>query len=407
MAAARASEVGGDVLVVEKTDRLGTKLRMTGGGHCNLAHDCTARVFMQHLHGNGRFMQNGLARFFVQELRDYMASIGVETEVHEDGRIFPTSRNAHQVVTALRKQAIAKGAHFRYRSAVSEIVVEDNHVRGVRVGERVIFADSVLLATGGLSYPATGSTGDGYYIAQAVGHSLTPLGAGLVPLVVKENVDQIEGVALSGVAIQALSGKKRIASRLGDLIFTAKGVSGPAVLDISAQVAEALEKGSVRLCIDLAPDLGEDEIDRQLLEQINSMGRAQYQRLLERWMPSGLANWAAARCGVPIECPLNQMSGAQRRRTIEVIKRLELEIQATEPVSKAMITMGGIPCDEIEPQTMASRLVDGLYLTGELLNVSGDSGGYNLQIAFTSGYLAGESASRRSASQPQGEMADD
>lgn len=393
MAAGRAAELGAPVLLIEKTNRLANKLRITGKGRCNLTNDCDIQEFLAHLGPNGVFMRNALARFFVQDLIGFFQARGVPTITERGRRVFPVSSNAHDVAQALRAYCVASGVRFRYNLPVSEIVVSGGRATGVQIGDHIVAASSIILATGGLSYPQTGSTGDGYAMARHLGHTVTRLRPGLVPLMVAEDfVERLQGLSLRNVRATLHQGQRELAAAFGEMLFTHFGVSGPIILTLSSSLGDALDRGPVQLCIDLKPALDEAALDRRLLRDLGKSGMATYHSLLKGLLPRSLIDVFAQRTGIPRDQRLSQFRGDQRRLVLQFLKGFELTVTGTRPIGEAIITLGGVDCQEIVPQTMASRLVPGLYLAGEIIDVAGDTGGYNLQVAFTTGRIAGESA---------------
>jgi predicted Rossmann fold flavoprotein len=398
LAAGRAAERGAQVLLVEKMPRLGIKLRMTGHGHGNITHAGDADHIVQHLGPNGPFMRPALNRFGPRELIAFFQTRDVPSVVEPDGRVLPASRNAHNLVTSLRAYCLEHGVTFRYRSQVDCIHTSKNGVPGVcgvQVGATMIQATAVVLATGGLSYPATGSTGDGYEMARRLGHTVVQPRAGLVAMVAADAwIPEVTGLSLTDAALHAYQEGRDLATRRGDLLFTRDGISGPASLNLSLDIAEAFERGSVRLRIDLLPDTPSETLDHDLQREMREHGSATCRSLLRRRAPRSLVPVLERLAGIPGERRLAQVSAAERGRIVSCFKGLELRLVATRPIAEAMVTLGGVACDEVDPQTMRSRLVPGLYLAGELLDVTGETGGYNLQAAFTSGWIAGRDAAR-------------
>lgn len=395
MAAGQAAEAGGNVLLIEKTKLLGNKLRLTGKGHGNLTNACEVRTFFGHLGPNGPFLRNALARFSSQDTIAFFEAHGVATTTRPDGRVLPASNNAHDLVKCLRTYCLEHNVQFRYGAPVTGVAAEGKHVQGVMADGKTISAGAIILATGGLSYPQTGSTGDGYRIGQALGHTIAPLGPGLVPLVIEERfILQLQGLSLSDVRATFYGGERMLGSERGEMICTHFGVSGPLILSMSSRLSAHLKACPLRLSLDLVPDIDADALDQQLQDRLASLGKASYHSIMQQWLPRSMIDVFATRASVPPQQGANQITAVQRRRTRDLLKSFDLTVTGTRPIEEAMITLGGISCDEIVPQTMASRLMDGLYFAGEIIDVAGDTGGYNLQIAFTTGHIAGESAAR-------------
>jgi predicted Rossmann fold flavoprotein len=396
MAAGYAAELGAPVLLVEKTARPGNKLRLTGNGRCNLTHAGDVADFIAHVVPDGSFLRNSLARFFVPELRAFVRALGVPTATEADGRVFPATYRAEDVVAALEGYCEAQGVEFRYESPVAEILVGGGQVRCVRLEDGTrIPAQQVILATGGLSYPQTGSTGDGYRMARAVGHTIVSTRPGLVPLVTREEfVPRLQGLSLADVGATLYHGEKAIASGRGGVLFTHFGVSGPLVLSLSLHLGDERVEGPLRLCLDLQPTLNATQLEQRLQHDLASMGRTRYHTLVRGMLPRALTEVFVQQSGISGEQCLNQITTEQRRCVSQLFKCFPLTILRTRPIREAMVTLGGVDVAEVDPRSMQSRLVRGLYLVGEVLNLAGDTGGYNLQIAFTTGRMAGESAAR-------------
>jgi predicted flavoprotein YhiN len=419
MAAGRAAELGASVLLLEKMSEPGRKILISGKGRCNLTNGKELDRFVLMYGNNGRFLYPAFKAFFRDELLAFFVKYGLETMIERDGRIFPASGDAHDVVLALEKYLRAGNAHLRPRSRVSEIVVEAGAAAGVKIGPDVVPAKSVILATGGSSYPATGSSGDGYRMASAVGHHVIRLRPALVPLVV-DNRDfalRLQGVSLREIRVTAyrcassavtssmqpavevgrgIPGRRRtemvIESRRGDLMFTHYGLSGPATLLISLAVVDALSDGPVSVAIDLVPDQSKVELARHLQALFDNSGKKELRNALKALVPDKLASVLPEIAGISGAGLCNQLTSEQRDRLTERFKALSFDIKSSRPIGDAMVTAGGVSVDEIEPRTMASRRVAGLFLCGEVIDIDAETGGFNLQAAFATGYVAGEKA---------------
>jgi predicted Rossmann fold flavoprotein len=401
MAAGRAAEVlrregdDAEVLLLEKMPRPGTKLRITGKGRCNITNACEIREFLDHLGPNGIFLRNAAARFFVEDTVRFFHAHGVPTTTERGRRVFPISNDANDVAEALRRYCVDHDVILRLGARVVGLEPLDGQGWRIMLTDEELTAQAVILATGGLSYPGTGSTGDGYGMAHALGHTVTPLRPGLVPLVTAEEfVPRLQGLSLRHVRATLTQQGRELGSEFGEMLFTHYGVSGPIILTLSSRLGDALQAGPIELCIDLKPALARETLDLRLLRELRTLGRAHYQRLLKTLLPASLIDVFAERSGISLQASLGQFTAEQRGRVIELLKCFRLTVVGTRPIAEAIITLGGVACDELVPQTMASRLHHGLYMVGELLDVAGDTGGYNLQIAFTTGHVAGESAAQ-------------
>lgn len=405
-AAGRAAELGADVILLEKGARLGRKLLLTGNGHCNLTNNCPPVEFIKHLGPTGAFMRNALARFDAEDLCNFMHHLGVPTMVNSDGRVFPASLSSRDVLAAMINYNLRFGVRFDYNCAVDMVDVSDGAVQGaITQANHLRYAsETVILATGGKSWAQTGSSGDGYEMLERLGHRIVKPLPGLVPLVVAEGwIKRLEGVALPLVRITAMRGNQRLGRYEGEVVFTSDGLSGPAVLNLSSRISSACAERPVQLFIDLFSQTSTDCLEAQLASEIIAAGSTEIATILQSHLPRRLAQviislaWQIEQISSTngqngFHVPANQVTAKQKRHLVELCKHLPLTVLATRPFSEAMVTVGGVSCDEVDPLSFASKRIRGLYITGELLDVAGDTGGYNLQVAFTSGRLAGEDA---------------
>jgi predicted Rossmann fold flavoprotein len=395
MAAGQAASVGARVTVLEKMDRPGSKLRITGKGRCNLTNVAPLADFISHFGQNGRFLRSAFTHFFTPDLVAFFEREGVETVTERGGRIFPASDRAEDVVDALVLWARREGATLYTGQTVKELSVQGRRVVGVILADgQQLQADAVVLATGGASYPGTGSTGDGYRLAESVGHSMVPIRPALVPLETAGDIaPRLQGLSLRNVTVQVwVDGKKRV-DAFGEMLFTHFGVSGPIILSLSRTVVDALRQGeSVSLSIDLKPALDVKKLDARLLRDLDVHGKRQFRTLLKGLLPSKLIPVFLDLTGIPPDRAANQITSAERKRLRRLLKDLRLEVTGHRPLREAIITAGGVSTRQVDPRSMASRLVEGLYFAGEVLDVDADTGGYNLQAAFSTGWLAGRAA---------------
>ncbi len=408
MAAGRAAACGAEVLLLEKMREPGRKILISGKERCNITNAAPLERFLEAYYGRrGRFLRNAFHRFFRDELLALLHGYGVETQVERGGRIFPASGDAAAVRDALLRYALEHGAVLRTLAPVAELLREGDAVIGVRLesGER-LSADAVILTTGGASFPGTGSTGDGYRMAEAVGHTLVPLRPALVPLRVKERARAraVQGVSLRNVRIAYFVRRAERFERLpppaplpptGEMLFTHFGLSGPLVLSSSLAAVDALRRGEeVWLEIDLKPGMDEEAVRRRLQREFERFPHRRLPRLLRGWAPRKLADLLAAMSGIEGERPVHTIRAGERERLVRLFKHLRWQITDSLPMAAGMVTAGGVSLKEVDPYTFASRRVRRLYLAGEVLDIAADTGGYNLQAAFSGGYLAGEAAAR-------------
>ncbi len=401
MAAGQAAEMGARTLLLEKMSRPGRKLRITGKGRCNLTNVAPLAEFIAHFGDSGRFLRQAFSRFFAPDLVAFFQDLGVRTVVERGGRIFPVSDQAQDVVDALVWWVGKQGVTLRTQSPVEQLLVEGERVVGVQISRNQASkeagfyrADAVIVATGGAAYPATGSTGDGYRLAKAVGHTIVPIRPALVPLETSGDVaPRLQGLSLRSVTARVwVDGEKR-AERFGEMIFTHFGVSGPIILFLSRQVVDALRQGQrVTLSIDLKPALDERKLDARLLRDLDTHGKRQFRTLLKGLLPSKLIPVCIDLTSISPYKVGHQITSQERKRLRTWLKGFSLEVTGYRPFTEAIVTAGGVDTREVDPRTMGSRLVEGLYFAGEVLDVDGDTGGYNLQAAFSTGWLAGRSA---------------
>ncbi len=397
MAAGSAGENGARVLLLEKSARLGTKLSLTGNGRGNLTHAAPVTALCDHLGPNGRFARNALQRFDYGTAIAFWAARGVPTVCEPDGRVFPKSSDADDLVSALARYCQEGGVEIRTRAAVLGLHTAGSTGYQVVMGDASrVEAPAVILATGGLTYPQTGSTGDGHRLAGDLGHCIVPCVGGLVPLTSPEAwVRALKGVRVEDVRAELWQDGSVVAMARGDLLFTHFGLSGPVILTLSLAAARELERATHVLRLDLCPDRDLVDLDHDLLACGASNGRWSVRRLLGQFVPRAMAPILAERATVSPGLPVAQLKAETRRALAERLKSLFVRVSGKRPMREAMITVGGVCVDEIDPRTMASRVVPGLYVAGGLTDVAGDTGGYNLHYAFASGYVAGRAAAER------------
>ena len=421
LAAGRAAEMGADVLLLERTNRPGNKLLLAGNRRCNLTNAKDLEDFVAMYGPNGRFLFSAFGSFFRDDLLAFLERYGVKTKTEPDGRVFPASNRAEDVVNALQRYLEDGGVRLRTGARVTSIQIAKGCVAGVEIDKEVVPATAVILATGGASYPETGSSGDGYRLAAELGHSIVKLRPALVPLIVHE-IDLakiMQGIALKNVRLTAyqceadridpfltlkadygrgISGRKLprpvIESRIGEMMITHFGLSGPITLLMSLAVVDALERGPVSVAIDLFPALDHGQLQQRLQGEFNRHGNRSLRNLLDGLLAHKLVDSFLETTGLPPDRLGHQMTAAERERLTRLLKSLRFNIKAPLPISAATVTAGGVSLDEIDPKTMASRLVKGLYFCGEVMDLDADTGGYNLQAAFSTGYVAGEAAGR-------------
>lgn len=397
MAAGMAAESGDEVLLIEKNDRAGRKLAITGKGRCNITNSADIGDFIDMVPGNGKFLYSAFYSFTNEDVISFFEKSGVKTKVERGGRIFPVSDSAKDVVAALVKFCRDNGVNFRYNSIVKKILVESNVVKGVVLhDETKLDCDKIIIATGGKSYPATGSTGDGYRFAKEMGHKIIDIKPSLVGLLVQEDYcKELQGLSLRNVAftLKSVEGKN-IYSEFGEMLFTHFGVSGPIVLSGSRFLHRFMKEDrsvtGVEGEIDLKPALDDEKLDKRLLRDFEKYQNKQLKNALFDLLPEKLIPVVIRLSEIPGDKKVNVITKEERRRIIRVLKGFPITIIGLRPVDEAIVTAGGVCVDEVEPSTMESKLVGGLYFCGEVLDLDAYTGGFNLQIAFSTGYLAGK-----------------
>ncbi len=394
IAASEAAKSGTLTILLEKQNQLGHKLSLTGKGRCNLTNTAELEQFLERFGRNGRFLRQAFNEFFSEELTSMFRDLGVEIKTERGGRIFPDNDDAVAITEAMVRLIKKNNVKFRMNSHVTELMIENDKIFGVRCGGKIIKGDAVIIATGGLSYPATGSTGDGYRLAKSAGHNIINTRPALIPLVTKGNIaKRLQGVSLRNVKVKLIIDGKKKADAFGEMLFTHYGLSGPIILTLSRLAVDALnEKKKVKLSIDLKPALDMQKLEERLLRDIKELGKRQISALMKGLLPSKMIPVSLDLNKLDHETTCNHIKTAERRRLCEWLKNFEFEVISHRPIKEAIVTAGGIATKEINPRTMESKLVKGLYFAGETIDVDGETGGYNLQAAFSTGWLAGKSA---------------
>lgn len=393
MAACAAAEQGAKVILIERNSMLGMKLNITGKGRCNLTNNSTADELIKNTLTNGRFLHSAFAAFSVPDTMAFFEKIGVPLKTERGKRVFPVSDRSRDVSGALKTHMHRLGVEV-LQHRVRSIVAENNAVTGVMLqsGE-VLAADRVILATGGRSYPKTGSEGDGYRMAQALGHTVTDLRPSLVPLLTEEHTPaQMEGLSLKNVALTIQKNGKKVFSDFGEMVFTAKGFSGPLILSASAHLNGKKHTYPYEAFIDLKPALDRETLDKRLLRDFAENSNRDFSNALSQLLPAKMIPVMVELSGIPARQKVNTITRAQREKLCTLLKAMPFTVVAAGSWDEAVVTAGGISVKEIDPKTMASKLVSGLYFAGEIMDVDAYTGGFNLQIAWSTGHCAGLAA---------------
>ncbi|MBQ7751930.1 MAG: NAD(P)/FAD-dependent oxidoreductase [Clostridia bacterium] len=378
------------VILIDKNDILGKKLRITGKGRCNVTNALPINKFFENIPTNSKFLYSAFSNFTNQDMIGLLNELGVPTKVERGERVFPESDRAKDVADALVKFAKGNNVHMIKAKAL-EIIIENGAVSAVKTDKGVFSADSVILATGGASYPLTGSDGSGYKIAKKLGHTITPIKPSLVPLVTKEKwVRDLMGLTLKNVSLHIFDENgKKIYTDFGEMLFTHFGVSGPIILSASAHIKD---KMPCMAHIDLKPALDTGTLDKRIIRDFEKFSKKHLVNSLEELLPKALIPVIISLAGLEPHKETSSVSKEERKRLLNIIKALPVTISGTRPIEEAIITSGGVAVSEINPKTMESRIVKGLYFAGEIIDVDAYTGGFNLQIAFSTGVLAGENA---------------
>ncbi|MBU0605259.1 MAG: NAD(P)/FAD-dependent oxidoreductase [Candidatus Omnitrophica bacterium] len=394
MAAIRAGALKKKVALIERNDSIGKKILITGKGRCNITNVAPIETFIERFGKSGKFLRTAFFKFFNTDLVEFFRLHGLEMKTERQGRVFPVTDKARSVVDVLVTSLAQSGVEVICKSAIRSIKTSAGSFQIELEGGRSISAKKVILALGGASYKATGSMGDGFDIAVKLGHSITPLKPALVPLTTKETwVKDLQGLGLEHIRLTFECGKKRLLSEIGELMFTHFGVSGPLVLDLSGEVVFLLEDHKpIRMLIDLKPALTVDQLEKRMLNDLSGPAGTLFKSVMKGYLPQKLIPVFMRLANIDSEREANQVTQKERRLVLNFFKALPLTIKGALPIEEAMVTSGGVSIREINPRTMESRLVPGLYFAGEVMDGGAPSGGYNLQQAFSTGYLAGDSA---------------
>ncbi|NOR86198.1 MAG: aminoacetone oxidase family FAD-binding enzyme [Bacteroidales bacterium] len=394
LAAGRAAELGAHVLLLEKMRHEGRKLLITGKGRCNITNNAEIGEFITHVFPNGRFLRNAFSQFYSDDIIELLKRYGLESTLERGGRYFPASNKASDVLKALLQWVKELKVEIQVDSKVAKLLVEAGAIKGVRVNGKDLLAENVILATGGKSYPATGSTGDGYELAKKVGHQIERPRPALVSMETKGKMAQkLMGLNLKNVRAVVWVNDKKVGEDFGEMIFTHFGLSGPIILTLSRIVVDALyNKQKVEVTIDLKPALDEQKLDNRLLRDLNEHGKKKLNNIFRNWLPASMVPVFLESLKLDPEKECHQVSAKERKQIRHLLKNLRFSVHDHGTYKEAIITAGGISTKEIFPKTMESKKVSGLYFAGELIDLDAETGGYNLQIAYSTGWLAGQAS---------------
>lgn len=393
MAAGVAAELGASVSVFEKNKRIGRKLCITGKGRCNITNNCSVSTFIENVNTNPRFMYSAINNFDCNDTIGFFEEMGLQVKTERGNRVFPQSDKATDVVRALENFAKNNGAEIVSEAVVKKLIIEDGVVKGVVTDKgKESPADAVIVATGGKSYPLTGSTGDGYIFAQQAGHKVVSPEPSLIPLVCcgKDLVDckEMQGLSLRNVAVKLLKDNKAVYTDFGEMLFTHFGLSGPTILSASAHIKD-IKQGVYSISVDLKPALTPEKLNERILRDFDKYKNREISNSLSDLLPSSMIPVVIRRWGIDSAARCNSITKEQRMKLIEILKDMRFVVSGLRPIDEAIITRGGVAVNEIDPATMESKICKNLYFCGEVIDVDAYTGGFNLQIAFSTGRLAG------------------
>jgi len=394
MAAGQAALAGAETILLEKMKRPGRKICISGKGRCNLTNIAELSDFINHFGRTGKFLRQSFARFFSRELMAFFTDLGLELVTERGGRVFPASGKAPDVLAVFLKWLEKCGVQVRISSPVDRLLVRDGEIRGVLCNGKEIKGDAVILTTGGTSYPLTGSTGDGYPLVEAAGHTIVPIRPALVPLeTVGKLAGKMAGLNLHNINVRMYVDGKRKRQEFGEIVFAEFGLTGPVILTLSGDTVDALrDKRKVELSIDLKPALDDLKLDARLIRDLTARSKEEMQSILRGLLPKEMVPVCLDQVEIDPKRIGGELSAKERKRLRTWLKDFRLQVKGYRPFTEAIVTAGGVDTREVNPRTMESRKLKGLYIAGELLDIQGDTGGYNLQAAFSTGWLAGRSA---------------
>jgi len=398
ISAGRAGELEASVVLIEKNKNLGKKLLITGKGRCNITNrENNSGEFIGKFGKNGKFLFSAFSRFGVEETINFFEKLNLKTKIERGGRIFPVSDKSQDALEALIGYLKKSNVKIKLNSEVKEIIKKDNKIEKIILANNEeITANKFIISTGGKSYPETGSTGDGYKWVKKLGHTITNLSPSLVPVIVKEKiVEELEGLSLKNVEISVYRENKKIDSRFGEAIFTADGMSGPIIIDMSKKIGKELPQ-NIKIKIDFKPALDFLKLDRRIREDFRRDSKKMFKNSLNDLLPQKLIPVIVKLSKINPDKKPSSITKEERKKLLHLLKEFTLEVRSLATYNKAIITSGGIELNEIDQKTMKSKLIDNLYFAGEILDIDGPTGGYNLQACWTTGYIAGESAALKS-----------
>lgn len=399
MAAISSAENGNEVILIEKMQTLGRKLLITGKGRCNITSSLDMEEFIKNTPGNGMFLYSSFRNYTNKDIINFLKEQGLEVKEERGNRVFPITDKSQDVLKCFTKKLKQFNVKILLNTKVDEIIVdESNNVKAVKCNNEIISANKIILATGGKSYPLTGSTGDGYEMVKKLGHTITKIKPSLVPLETYENTKELQGLSLKNIEINLIDKTKNkvIYNDFGEMIFTHFGVSGPVILSLSSHLVrykkqeELLKNRNIILQIDLKPALTEEKLVSRILRDFEEFKNKQFKNSLDKLLPQKLIPIIIEKSKINPNKKVNEIKKEERKELVKILKHLEFTIKAFRPIEEAIVTSGGVNIKEINPKTMESKIINGLYFAGEIIDVDSYTGGFNLQIAYSTGYTAGK-----------------
>lgn len=393
MAAVSSALNGHTVSIYEKNDRIGRKLYITGKGRCNITNAADMKTIMENVVNNSKFLYSAFKQFNNQDVVEMLENAGCPTKVERGNRVFPVSDKSSDVIKAFQKILSELSVEVNLKAEVNSLIIEDSICKGIKLADKSIYADAVIVATGGQSYPGTGSTGDGYRFAKNAGHKVGKLYPSLVPFTLeeKEEIKQLQGLSLKNVAVEIYDGDKNIYKDFGEMLFTHFGISGPTLISASSYAVERIidDKKKLRIVIDLKPALDNEKLDARLLRDFESAKNKQLKNVLPKLLPLKLIPEVLRQADLKEDIKICNITRKERIKLLYALKNLSYTIDGVRGFEEAIITKGGVDVSDINPKTMESRLITSLYFVGEVLDIDALTGGYNLQVAWSTGYVAG------------------
>lgn len=393
MAAIRAAEKNKKILLVERNNTPGKKLLISGNGRCNLTNTCDIEEFLKQFSESRAFLRNAFAKFFNTELISFFQDAGLKLKTEEGGRVFPQSDSSRDVLNILKSKLKNKNIKILLGERLREIIIKDKKIEGILTySGKHFLAAHIVISTGGLSYPKTGSTGDGYAFAKKFNHTIMPLKPALVPVFIKDKfIKDWQGISLEGVRLTLFAGVKEIDQKTGDLMFTHFGLSGPAILDLSSSIYDALKlKNEVAISLNFKPGIEYEKLNVQLLHEFKTNPNKSIKNIFKNFLPQGIIKRFLEYCCVNAGKSVNQITSEERKKLIKGLLGLRLAVKDVMPINNSMVTRGGVNTKEINPKTMESKLIKGLFFAGEVIDIDAKTGGYNMQAAFSTGWVCGD-----------------